>query len=205
MHFSSPDVQIDLAGLIELNGEDFALGLDPPRLDRPGEISLDEAVAYLQWLMSRDSKATPLKSIQGKIWEAGYNSGDLKSEVFPDVPPAFARWREQGRSISIYSSGSVLAQRLLFKSTQFGDLTPDLSHYFDTNVGAKKEARSYRRISKKLNLTPSEILFVSDVDAELDAAASAGLDTRLCIRPGNHPQSHSDSRLVIHSFDETLP
>lgn len=205
IHFASPEFHADLERLIELHREDGTRGLDPPKLNVPGEIALDQAVAYLHWLMDRDSKATPLKSIQGKIWEAGYNSGDLRSEVFEDVPRAFARWREQDRSISIYSSGSVLAQRLLFKCTQFGDLTPDIGHYFDTNIGAKKEAESYSRISKELDITPSGIMFVSDLAAELDAAASAGLDTRLCIRPGNHPQSHSDTGIVIHSFDEILP
>jgi enolase-phosphatase E1 len=205
-HLSSAGVRSDLAGLIEENAEDARRGLDPPVLEGPPEtVSPDAVVAYVLWLMDSDRKTTPLKSIQGKIWEAGYNSGDLKSEVFEDVPRAFKRWREQGRSIYIYSSGSVLAQKLLFASTQFGDLTSFISDYFDTNVGGKKEAESYHRIAAALELQPSEILFVSDVIAELDAAESANFETVLCVRPGNHLQSSASGHMVIHSFDEILP
>jgi enolase-phosphatase E1 len=152
--------------------------------------------------MDRDSKATPLKSIQGKIWEAGYNSGDLRSQVFEDVPPAFKRWQQQRRSIFIYSSGSVLAQRLLFSATQFGDLTSYIADYFDTNIGAKKDAESYARISHAIAVSAPNILFVSDVTDELDAARSAGFETRLCERAGNHPQPESSNHEAIRSFDE---
>ncbi|HSB08912.1 MAG TPA: acireductone synthase [Blastocatellia bacterium] len=205
-HSDSPEVQKDFAALLALHAEDVTRGLEPPLLEGPVEsVSLDRVVGYLHWMMERDSKATPLKSIQGKVWEEGYNSGNLKSEVFEDVPRAFTRWREQGIRICIYSSGSVLAQKLLFASTQFGDLTPDISNYFDTNIGGKREAESYRRISSALDSAPAETMFVSDVTDELDAAASAGLDTRLCIRPGNHPQPKSDAKIVIHTFDDILP
>lgn len=205
-HLQSPELQADLAALLELNGEDLRRGLDPPRLEASVEtLSLKDVVAYLEWLMDRDSKASPLKSIQGKIWEAGYNSGDLRSELFEDVPRSFNRWREQGRSICIYSSGSVLAQKLLFARTQFGDLTPSIDHYFDTNMGAKKESDSYRRIANEVGVAPDEIVFVSDVVDELKAAAASGLQTRVCIRPGNYPQPDAGSYFTVHSFDELLP
>jgi enolase-phosphatase E1 len=200
---ASPNVEEDIAALIELNKEDARRGLDPPGLEGSAQrVSVDRVVAYLQWLIDHDSKATPLKSIQGKIWEAGYGSGDLKSQVFEDVPRAFERWQQQRRSIFIYSSGSVLAQKLLFASTQFGDLTPHISDYLDTNIGAKKESESYARISQAIAVPAPGILFVSDVTDELDAAASAGLETRLCIRPGNHPQSSPSNHEAIRSFDE---
>lgn len=200
---SSPELQADIAGLLEENAEDARRGLSPPAVEGPGErISLKEMEAYVHWLMDRDRKSTPLKSIQGKIWEAGYNSGELASQVFEDVPRAFERWREQGRSVHIYSSGSVLAQKLLFASTQLGDLTPFIGKYFDTYIGAKKDAESYCRIAAELEIEPAKILFVSDITDELDAAASAGLETLLCVRPGNHPQTRAASYKAIHSFDE---
>lgn len=200
---ASTNVKEDIAALIELNKDDAIRGLEPPRVDGPvGEVSLDRIVAYIHWLMDRDSKATPLKSIQGKIWEAGYSSGDLRSQVFEDVPRAFERWQQQRRSIFIYSSGSVLAQKLLFASTQFGDLTPFISDYFDTNIGAKKDPKSYARISQAIAVPAPGILFVSDITDELDAARSAGFETRLCIRPGNHPQSSPSNHNTIRGFDE---
>ena len=188
-----------------MNVEDSRRGLEPPSLDTPiKEVSLDRIVAYLHWLMDRDSKATPLKSIQGKIWEAGYNSGDVRSQVFEDVPRAFKRWQQRRRSIFIYSSGSVLAQKLLFASTQFGDLTPYISDYFDTNIGAKKECESYARISQAIGVPALNILFVSDVTDELDAAASSRTRNALCIRPGNITQPTPSNPEAIRSFDEIV-
>lgn len=200
---ASPNVQEDIATLIELNKDDVRRGLEPPRVDGSvEEVSLDKILAYLHWLMDRDSKATPLKSIQGKIWEAGYNSGDLKSQVFEDVPRAFKRWQQQRQKIFVYSSGSVLAQKLLFSATQFGDLTSYISDYFDTNIGAKKDAESYVRISRAIAVSAPNILFVSDVTDELDAARSADFETRLCVRAGNHPQPERSNHEEIRSFDE---
>jgi len=200
---ASPIVEEEIAGLIELNKGDARRGLEAPRVDGSiEETSLDKIVAYFHWLMDRDSKATPLKSIQGRIWEAGYNSGDLRSQVFEDVPRAFGRLHKQRRKIFIYSSGSALAQKLLFSATQFGDLTSYISDYFDTNIGAKKESESYARISKAIAVPAPSILFVSDVNDELDAARPAGLETRLCIRPGNHPQPTTSNHKAIRSFDE---
>ena len=151
--------------------------------------------------MDRDRKSPPLKSLQGKIWEEGYLKGELRGQVFEDVPPAFQRWRNQGRIILIYSSGSVLAQKLLFAHTESGDLTSLIDGYFDTTIGAKKETDSYRRITLTMKLQPTETLFVSDVTSELDAAAGAGLETLLCSRPGN-AEPEAGARQVINSFDE---
>ena len=157
---------------------------------------------YLEFLIDEDRKSTALKSIQGKIWQTGYEAGELKSEVFADVPRAFARWREQGKTLAIYSSGNVLAQKLIFKYSNCGDLTPFIADYFDTNVGGKKETVSYRKITATLNFTAAEITFVSDVAAELDAAEAAGLQTILAMREGNAPLGGQIKHQSIKSFDE---
>jgi enolase-phosphatase E1 len=190
----------DVAGLIRENADDVARGLNPPSISNNSTVK--EFAVYVRWLMDQDRKATPLKSLQGKIWQAGYGAGELHSQVFEDVPPAFKRWCEQGKQICIYSSGSILAQKLLFANTEAGDLTPFISGYFDTNTGPKGEAQSYRRIGDTLRLQPPAMVFVSDVTAELEAARTAGLETILCIRPGNHPQQGGSHYSVIRSFDE---
>lgn len=158
------------------------------------ENSPETIADYLKFLIEIDRKSTPLKSLQGKIWQAGYESGELVSIVFEDVPVAFEKWKSSGKTISIYSSGSVLAQKLLFKYTNHGDLTPFISKYFDTTVGHKREAESYRKIAESLSFPPVENFFISDVVAELDAAKEAGFQTMLLIREGNgavhHPINH---------------
>jgi enolase-phosphatase E1 len=164
--------------------------------------SLSQAYAYLVWLMDEDRKSPALKSIQGKIWAEGYASGQLITTVFPDVPAAFERWHKGGRRIAIYSSGSVLAQKLLFQYSQAGDLTRWVNAYFDTAIGAKTEPTSYRRIAQALGVDPHEIVFLSDSPAELDAAALAGLHVRLTIRPRNKPVSSSVHYPPFFSFNE---
>lgn len=195
----------DLLGLIQEHRSDVVAGHRPPAIPDDPQNHPESLAHYICWLMDRDRKSTPLKSIQGKIWEAGYKGSELKSEVFPDVPPAFDRWTRQEKLISIYSSGSVLAQKLLFASTHAGDLTRFISAYFDTNVGPKKEPASYRRLAAELRRHPSEILFLSDATAELAAAKQAGLNPVLCVRPGNHPQSGANEYMIIQTFDDILP
>jgi enolase-phosphatase E1 len=152
--------------------------------------------------MDRDRKSTALKSVQGRIWEEGYRSGRLQGQVYPDVPRAFARWRAQGREAAIFSSGSVLAQKLLFSRSDAGDLTPYLRAYFDTATGAKGDAESYRKIARALGREPPAVLFLSDVIAELNAARAAGLQTALCVRAGAAPAPADHP--VVRSFDEVL-
>ena len=158
-------------------------------------------VAYCRWLMSKDSKASALKSLQGKIWQQGYLSGALKGQVFDDVPGALKRWREQGKRIYIYSSGSVLAQKLIFSHSDHGDVTPMIDGYFDTGVGAKHEASSYVRIAAEIHHQSEQLLFISDAVKELQAARAAGLETVCAIRPGNL-QVEEIGYESIHSFDE---
>ena len=160
-----------------------------------------DVVSYVYWLMDRDRKSGPLKALQGRIWEQGYATGALKGEVYPDVPEAFARWTAGGVRLGIYSSGSVLAQRLLFANSTAGDLSPFLSGYFDTGVGAKTEAVSYRRIVEALDIVATRVLFMSDVVAELDAAREAGLQTLLSVRPPARFPAWSAHRSV-ESFAE---
>lgn len=163
---------------------------------------------YVYWLMDRDRKSTGLKALQGRIWEAGYRAGELKGkgEIYPDVRPALERWHGAGKTIAIFSSGSVQAQRNLFANTTAGDLSPFVSGYFDTTTGPKREARSYRQIAATLRQEPRDMLFISDVVAELDAASAAGMRTALCVRepdspipnpqPPNHPRIHSFAELA---------
>ena len=188
------DVQGDLRRIREERDGDVQRGEAPPAWagDRPS------AVAYVHWLMDRDRKSTGLKTLQGRIWEEGFRRGALAGDVYADVPPAFERWRRQGREIAIFSSGSVLAQRLLFSSTPLGDLTPHLAGFFDTTSGPKREEQSYRRIAEALGRAPHEVLFVSDTEAELDAALAAGMVTALCRRDEAAPPAST------HPVVETL-
>ena len=195
----------DVEGLIQEHAADITAGNNPPPISTDPQNYAKWLVEYVYWLMDLDRKSSPLKSIQGKIWEAGYNQGELKSEVFRDVPVAFGRWVGQQRQVCIYSSGSVLAQKLLFANTQGGDLTGHISAYFDTNVGPKKDPASYSRIGQELRRIPQEILFLSDTAAELAAASRAGLAAILCSRPGNHPQSGINEYTIVETFDEIFP
>lgn len=163
------------------------------------------AEAYARWLMVRDRKSPGLKELQGLIWEEGYQAGDLRGIVYDDVPPALRRWHRMGLGVAIYSSGSELAQRRLFESTLHGDLTPLITAFFDTRVGAKVAAGSYRRIAEALGCRAGRMLFVSDVTLELAAASAAGCVTRLIERPGNAVQPGASRFPVVASFDDVLP
>src|SRR5262249_19253547 len=134
-HLESGALESDIAGFLKEHSADASQGNEPPvLLVGTGRVAVDSLVAYVHWLMDRDRKSTPLKSLQGRIWDEGYRSGELRSQVFEDVPRAFERWRKQGKQICIYSSGSVLAQKLLFAHTESGDLTGYIDGYFDTNI-----------------------------------------------------------------------
>lgn len=140
-------------------------------------------LALEEWI-DNDRKHPALKRLQGMMWKRGYEEGDYTAHLYEDVLPAWKRWLEKGLQLAIYSSGSVQAQKLLFGYTEYGDLNPHLSAYFDTGVGHKREADSYRRITKELKVPAEDILFLSDVPQELDAAKTAGLETIQLVRPG---------------------
>lgn len=200
-HIEDLEIQTALRQLETDNAADHAAGA--PLIGGNSENALEQTISYYLWLIDVDRKSTGLKTIQGRIWEEGYARGELRSSVFPDLVPALDRWRQQGRLIAIYSSGSVLAQQQLFRHTLQGDLTRFIRAYFDTRVGNKKQADSYRRIAENLALPPRDILFISDVVAELDAASEAGMIAALCIRPGNAPcQTGAAAYNAINSFEE---
>lgn len=156
----------------------IAANQDNPALAEVPEPKLQTLLAW----MDCDEKVTALKAIQGEIWRDGYAAGDLLGEIYPDVPPALRRWARAGLKLFVYSSGSVPAQKLLFGHTPEGDLTPLFQAYFDTRIGAKRDAASYAAIARAIGGAPEEALFLSDVEAELDAAASAGLATCQLVR-----------------------
>lgn len=157
---------------------------------------------YLIYLIDNDRKSTPLKAIQGTIWQAGYENGDLVSTVYDDVPKAFERWKSDGKTVAIYSSGSVLAQQLIFKYSDHGDLTRFIDRYFDTNIGHKRESESYSAIAADLEFETADILFVADISAELDAAAVSGYHTALSVREGNDPQTENSAHRTVTDFDD---
>lgn len=143
----------------------------------------------LEWI-STDRKHPALKKLQGMIWREGYETGAFTGHVYPDVVPQLENWRMHGIRIGIYSSGSVEAQRLLFSYTEYGDLNHLFNHNFDTEVGHKREVDAYKNIANKLNLRPEQILFLSDVEAELDAAQAAGMQTIQLVREGTKAGEH---------------
>ena len=187
------------------HARDVAHNQAPPAwVDGPLAAQMVSVAAYVGWLMDHDRKAPGLKALQGEIWRNGYRGGELRGQVFSDVPPALERWRARQLDVCTYSSGSILAQQLLFQTTDAGDLTRFLTDYFDTGIGPKTSPDSYRRIAEVRAAPALRLLFISDVTSELDAARAAGLQTLLCIRPTNPVSSHEHSHPTIHTFDEIV-
>jgi enolase-phosphatase E1 len=160
------------------------------------DLSIDEAADTLEQWIAEDRKVTPLKTLQGMIWKQGYESGELKGHVYEDTPEFLRRWHASGLKLYVYSSGSVEAQQLIFGHTHYGDLTPLFSGYFDTRIGGKREPASYREIVKQLGLTATEVLFLSDVGEELDAARTAGLHTVQLIRDNKAVRAATHAQAV---------
>lgn len=181
---------------------DVAKLLDDVRAETDQPLDVDAIGSLLVQWIDEDKKVTPLKALQGLIWEAGYRNGDFHGHVYDDAAHKLREWHGMGIKLYVYSSGSVHAQRLLFSHTAHGDLTPLFSGYFDTNVGHKREAASYATIQRQLALSPSEILFLSDVKEELDAARDVGMRTCWLVRDGQ-VQPHAEHTQVA-SFDQIL-
>jgi len=166
-----------------------------------------DPVAQLHDWTVRDEKVAPLKSLQGLAWKSGFESGDLKARLYPDVPPALKAWHAAGLRLAVYSSGSASAQRLLYGYSDAGDLTDLFEAFYDLDVGGKKIAESYRQIALRAGVAPEQILFLSDIGAELDAAAEAGLRTCQLVRAEDgtkpHPGVHqaADLRSVSQQFE----
>lgn len=158
----------------------------------------DVIVETLQGWIDLDRKHTALKALQGMIWQAGYRDADFTAHIYPDAAPALRRWFEAGYRLYVYSSGSVPAQKLFFGHSDAGDLTPLFSGWFDTEVGGKREADSYRRIAESIGMAPGSILFLSDVVEELDAARDAGLQTQLIDRLQDYPEPRTGAAANGH-------
>ena len=159
----------------------------------------EQASALFQQWISEDRKATPLKSLQGMIWKHGYQNGDYTAHLYADTANALQNWKQQGLDLYVYSSGSIPAQKLFFGYSDGGDLTHLFSGYFDTTSGHKQETQSYRNIQNAIGLPADNLLFLSDIEAELDAAAEAGFNT---IRLDREGSQGSSKHPVVTSFDE---
>jgi enolase-phosphatase E1 len=176
--------------------------LDDAKREAGDKAMSDAAViaALTHWI-DEDRKITPLKALQGLIWEEGYRSGALEGHVYEDAAVQLKRWAEQGVALHVYSSGSVAAQKLIFGHSPFGDLTPLFSGYFDTTTGAKKDVGSYRRIVQATGCAPFDVLFLSDSAEEIAAANKAGLRTVQLVRPGE-AQAAAEGQPTARSFSE---
>ncbi len=161
---------------------DIKTQIDSVKNEIGSEADIDRVIAQLQQWIEEDKKVTPLKTLQGMIWEKGYQNGDYYGHIYKDARDALEHWCELGLKIYVYSSGSVYAQKLLFAHTEFGDLTGLFAGYFDTNIGAKSDENSYSEIIKATQLPANEIVFLSDIESELDAAGNAGMQTIWLVR-----------------------
>ena len=156
-------------------------------------------IQVLETWIREDRKETSLKTLQGMVWEQGYQQGELKGHIYADAADYLQRWHDRGLRLFVYSSGSVKAQKLIFGFTTEGDFTPFFSGYFDTRIGGKKETVSYRNILSELGVEACTVLFLSDVEAELEAAEEAGMQTAWLVREGDLPETE---RFVARDFAE---
>ena len=201
--FPYADQRLD--AFLDAHGGEPAVATALAEAAADADAGADVRAALHRWIAA-DRKFGPLKTLQGMIWDSGFRSGDLKAHLYPDVAPHLRAWHAAGIRLAVYSSGSVGAQKLLFGHTDDGDLTGLFSGFFDTAVGAKREAASYARIAAALGIAPAGILFLSDVEAELDAAAASGLGTCQLVRaedgtsPGARHRLAADFREVALQF-----
>ncbi|AIS11841.1 haloacid dehalogenase [Pseudomonas chlororaphis subsp. aurantiaca] len=186
-HATRADVAEQLQAVREASGEPAA--------------DVERVIEILLGWIAEDRKATPLKALQGMVWEQGYQAGQLKGHVYPDAVAALQHWHQAGYRLYVYSSGSIQAQKLIFGRSTAGDLAPLFSGFFDTTSGPKREVQSYQRITLAIGCAPGQILFLSDVVQELDAAKSAGLPTCGLVREGGVLAGHAN----VASFAEIDP
>jgi enolase-phosphatase E1 len=180
-----PDVARELRAV----AEEADLDVD----DVDGQIA-----ALLDWI-DADRKVTPLKALQGMVWRHGYEQGEFSAHLYPDAHQALAAWHAAGVPLYVYSSGSIQAQLLYFAYSDFGDVSAWFSGFFDTTSGPKRETASYLRIAASIGHDPADILFLSDIGEELDAARAAGLQTIQVCRPGTEP---SNAHRQVHDLSE---
>jgi enolase-phosphatase E1 len=176
----------DLQDLVEAVDQAWASDTHPEAMAlRVSRGEGTDVVPYLEWLIDNDVKLTPLKDLQGRIWEAGYSQGDIVAPLFHDVPAALKQWHLQQKVLAVYSSGSVAAQQLLYGHCQAGDLRGLFRHWFDTRTGPKQVPGSYTAIAAAMGAVPAQVLFISDSLAEITAAAEAGMAALFSDREGN--------------------
>jgi enolase-phosphatase E1 len=186
-HAQDPLIQKELEAINQLKG---------------AVLSQEEAIDQLLTWIEQDQKVTPLKALQGLIWEAGYEQGDFHGHLYEDAARMLKVWASQGIKLYVFSSGSVKAQKLLFGHTEEGDLSPLFSDFFDTRIGSKQDPEAYRAIARATRQPASSILFLSDIGTELDAARAAGMATTQLIRE-NQP-IHSEQHAVAKTFDDIV-
>ena len=181
-----PYARANIDAFVRQHAEEPAIAalIEDVRQETGKALSLDSVIQQLQQWIDADKKFTPLKALQGLLWETGYQQGDFKGHIYPDAKQQLEQWHQQGIKLYVYSSGSVHAQKLLFGYTEYGDLNYLFSGYFDTKIGAKVERDSYQHIAEAIQLPANQILFLSDVKPELNAAKAAGMQTTWLIRDG---------------------
>ena len=165
------------------------------------EASRQEIIEMLLRWIDEDRKSTALKALQGMIWKEGYEAGDYRAHVYPEVPARLRAWRAEGLKLYVYSSGSVPAQKLFFRYSEAGDLGPLFAGYFDTQTGPKRDATSYSAIAEAIDEQPAHILFLSDIVQELDAARAAGLQTGWLVRDPALATPVAPAHPVYRDFD----
>jgi enolase-phosphatase E1 len=197
-----PYARAHLAGFVRDHADEDEIKalLDDVRAEAGADLDTGQVIGQLIRWIDEDKKITPLKSLQGLIWEAGYRQGDFTGHVYSDAAENLKQWHADGIALYIYSSGSVYAQKLLFGHSDFGDLTPLFSGYFDTHVGGKRERAAYEKIAGQLGLPAADIVFLSDIKEELDAARAAGFNT-IWLTRDSVPDARAEHRQV-DSFDQ---
>jgi enolase-phosphatase E1 len=178
------------------------------RMEAGDDLDIEGVIAQLEQWIDKDRKITALKTLQGLLWEAGYRQGDFQGHIYEDSRQKLEHWQRQGIRLYVYSSGSVYAQKLLFGHTEYGDLNHLFTGYFDTRIGSKMEAAAYRAIIKTIGCEADEILFLSDIEAELDAARAAGMQTTWLVRDkdpnknATHPQARNFHDISIIGYEK---
>ncbi len=196
-----PYARANLAAYVRLHAAEpqVKTALEESCKEAGAELDTEQLITQLiQWL-DEDKKVTPLKSLQGLLWEAGYQAGAFKGHIYKDAAAHLKAWKAKGLDLYIYSSGSVHAQKLLFTHTEYGDLTPLFSGYFDTHIGGKKDQESYHKIARQIGIPANQLLFLSDIKEELDAAKAAGFET-LWLTRDSIPDPQAE-HTQISSFD----
>jgi len=179
-----PYAREHISAFVRSNAEDQGVvsHLNDVRLEVGKDLDLDSIVDQLVQWIDEDKKITPLKALQGMIWEEGYYKGELTGHLYADAIEYLRKWHDKGIKLYVFSSGSVQAQKLLFGHSDAGDLTPLFSGYYDTRIGSKREVDAYRKILQDIGLPADEVLFLSDIVEELDAAKAAGMKTTMLVR-----------------------